>query len=92
MASVIVGKVKIIATIGPATEKPEILKELIKYVDGVRINFSHGSPEEWRTRVTNVRDIRGDITVLGDLRGPGVRTGSMNPITLNVAIMHCSLR
>ena len=84
MASVIVGKVKIIATIGPATEKPEILKELIKYVDGVRINFSHGNPEEWRTRVTNVRDIRGDITVLGDLRGPGVRTGSMNPITLNV--------
>ncbi|MGC9152994.1 MAG: pyruvate kinase [Vulcanisaeta sp.] len=78
------GKVKIIATIGPATEKPEILKELIKYVDGVRINFSHGGPEEWRTRVTNVRDIRSDITVLGDLRGPGVRTGSMNPITLNV--------
>ena len=46
------GKVKIIATIGPATEKPEVLRELVRYVDGVRINFSHGNANEWRTRVS----------------------------------------
>jgi pyruvate kinase len=79
-----VGKVKIIATIGPATEKPEVLRELVRYVDGVRINFSHGNANEWRTRVFNVREFRGDVAILGDLRGPGVRTGVMKPIYLNV--------
>jgi len=79
-----VGKVKIIATIGPATEKPEVLRELVRYVDGVRINFSHGNANEWRTRVSNVREFRGDVAILGDLRGPGVRTGVMKPIYLNV--------
>ncbi|MFP3296431.1 MAG: pyruvate kinase [Vulcanisaeta sp.] len=78
------GKVKIIATIGPATEKPEVLRELVRYVDGVRINFSHGNANEWRTRVSNVREFRGDVAILGDLRGPGVRTGVMKPIYLNV--------
>ncbi len=51
------GKVKIIATIGPSSEKPEVLKELIKYVDGIRINFSHGSTEEWRSRIMNARGL-----------------------------------
>jgi len=78
-----VGKVKIIATIGPATEKPEVLRELVRYVDGVRINFSHGNANEWRARVSNVREFRGDVAILGDLRGPGVRTGVMKPIYLN---------
>jgi pyruvate kinase len=78
-----VGKVKIIATIGPATEKHEVLRELVRYVDGVRINFSHGNANEWRTRVFNVREFRGDVAILGDLRGPGVRTGVMKPIYLN---------
>ncbi|MCG2869360.1 MAG: pyruvate kinase [Vulcanisaeta sp.] len=78
------GKVKIVATIGPASEKPEVLRELVKYVDGVRINFSHGTSSEWRTRVLNVREFRGDVAVLGDLRGPGVRTGAMKPIHVNV--------
>ena len=78
------GKVKIIATIGPASEKPEVLRELIRYVDGIRINFSHGNAEEWKSRILNARGFRGDIAILGDLRGPGVRTGSMKPVTLNV--------
>ncbi|MGC8607700.1 MAG: pyruvate kinase [Vulcanisaeta sp.] len=77
------GKVKIVATIGPTSEKTEVLKELIKYVDGIRINFSHGNTEEWKSRILNARELRSDIAVLGDLRGPGVRTGSMKPLTLN---------
>ncbi|WP_069806440.1 pyruvate kinase [Vulcanisaeta thermophila] len=76
-------KVKIIATIGPSTEKPEVLRELVKYVDGVRINFSHGNPTEWRNRISNVREIRSDVAILGDIRGPGIRTGSLTPITVN---------
>ncbi|ADY01769.1 pyruvate kinase [Vulcanisaeta moutnovskia 768-28] len=79
----VVGKVKIVATIGPTSEKTEVLKELIKYVDGIRINFSHGNTEEWKSRILNARELRSDIAVLGDLRGPGVRTGSMKPLTLN---------
>lgn len=81
--TIIVGKVKIVATIGPASEKPDTLRELIKYIDGIRINFSHGNTEEWRTRVMSAREFRSDITVLGDLRGPGIRTGDMRPITIN---------
>jgi pyruvate kinase len=59
------------------------LRELVRYVDGVRINFSHGNANEWRTRVFNVREFGGDVAILGDLRGPGVRTGVMKPIYLN---------
>ncbi|MHA2239085.1 MAG: pyruvate kinase, partial [Candidatus Hodarchaeales archaeon] len=34
---------KIVSTIGPASDKIVILKELLKYVDVCRLNFSHGS-------------------------------------------------
>lgn len=77
------GKIKIIATIGPSSEGPEVLRELVKYVDGIRINFSHGNTEEWMSRISKAREFRNDIAVLGDIRGPGVRTGAMKSISVN---------
>ena len=45
-------RTKIVATLGPATDEPKVLEELVRAgVDVVRLNFSHGQPEE-RTQCT----------------------------------------
>ncbi len=68
-------RTKIVATIGPATDDPKVLDEVIEAgVDVVRVNFSHGSPEEHKLRVETVRNrarAHGrQVGVLGDLQGP----------------------
>lgn len=72
-------RTKIVATLGPATEAPEMLGKLIAAgVDVVRLNFSHGSAGEHRQRAQNVRQqakAQGrDVGVLVDLQGPKIRT------------------
>lgn len=72
-------RTKIVATLGPATDDPKVLDEIIDAgVDVVRINFSHGSHEEHRQRVELVRNrarAHGrQVGVLGDLQGPKIRT------------------
>lgn len=69
---------KILATLGPATDKPGVLRELIAAgVDVVRINFSHGTADEQRERVRQARSLAAelgrDLGVLGDLQGPKIR-------------------
>ncbi len=71
-------RTKIIATLGPATESDEALDAVVKAgVDVVRLNFSHGNPEDHIARAENVRRI-GDanqryLGVLADLQGPKIR-------------------
>lgn len=93
-------RTKIVATLGPATDKPETLKELLRYVDVVRVNFSHGDPEEHQARVEAVRktaqDIGRFVAVLGDLQGPKIRVARFaqgpirlapgDPFTLNMSL------
>ncbi len=72
-------RTKIVATLGPATDDPKVLDEIIEAgVDVVRINFSHGSHEEHQKRVEAVRNrarAHGrQVGVLGDLQGPKIRT------------------
>ena len=74
-------RTKIVATIGPATDDPKVLDEVIEAgVDVVRVNFSHGAPEEHKLRVDTVRNrarAHGrQVGVLGDLQGPKIRTES----------------
>ncbi|WP_444943652.1 pyruvate kinase [Microbulbifer sp. ZKSA006] len=69
---------KIVATLGPGTDKPRVIDEMIRAgVNVVRLNFSHGSAEDHRRRVTEVRnaaEAQGKIVaVLGDLQGPKIR-------------------
>lgn len=71
-------RTKIVATLGPATDDPKVLDKIIEAgVDVVRINFSHGSPEEHTGRVEKVRNrarAHGrQVGVLCDLQGPKIR-------------------
>jgi pyruvate kinase len=71
-------RTKIVATLGPATDAPEVLESMIRAgVDVVRVNFSHGTEEDHRTRVEEIRGISAragkDVAILGDLQGPKIR-------------------
>lgn len=73
-------RTKIVATIGPASESPEVLDQLIGAgVNVVRLNFSHGTPEEHRTRAENVRAAAKKhgviVGILADMQGPKIRIG-----------------
>ncbi len=73
-------RTKIIATLGPATSKPEVLDELIAAgVDVFRLNFSHGSHESHAETFKLVKDAIArsgrHVAVLGDLCGPKIRVG-----------------
>ena len=49
-------KTRIIATLGPATEQPEMIERLLQAgVDVFRLNMSHGSHEEHRKNIRNIR-------------------------------------
>ncbi|MGY8895144.1 MAG: pyruvate kinase [Gammaproteobacteria bacterium] len=74
-------RTKILATLGPATDRPGVLDSILKAgVNVVRINFSHGSEEEHLGRVKAVRDWAEAndtyIGVLMDLQGPKIRIAS----------------
>lgn len=75
-------KVKIVATIGPATDNYDTLLEIIKAgVDVCRINFSHGTHEEHLKVIDLVRridkELNLNICILGDLQGPKLRIGEV---------------
>ena len=75
-------RTKIVATIGPASRDPKMLRELfLAGVNVVRLNFSHGTHEEHAAVIADVRSIADDlqmhIAVLQDLPGPKVRTGPL---------------
>ena len=49
---------KIVATLGPASSDPVVLERLLRAgVDGVRLNFSHGTAQDHRDRATLVREV-----------------------------------
>ena len=72
---------KILATLGPATDAPRVLQRLIAAgVDAVRLNYSHGKPEDHARRAAAVREAAAkagrDIGILADLQGPKIRIES----------------
>jgi len=73
-------KTKIVCTIGPATEKEEMLIKLIKSgMNVMRLNFSHGDFAEHQARVDTLRKIikttDAPVAILQDLAGPKIRIG-----------------
>src|SRR4249920_2007147 len=74
-------RTKILTTLGPASDTPKVLAEMIRAgVDAVRVNFSHGDPEDHAKRVQRVRDAASAVGkwvgVLADLQGPKIRIDS----------------
>ncbi|MEZ5542199.1 MAG: pyruvate kinase [Pseudomonadota bacterium] len=71
-------RTKIVATLGPATDKDNVLDDMIRAgMDVVRVNFSHGSHEEHQRRAETVRNraraYGHQVGVLADLQGPKIR-------------------
>jgi len=89
-------KTKIVCTIGPASNTPEILKTLINAgMDVARLNFSHGTHEDHKQNLEAVRSaslaLNEPITILQDLGGPKIRIGTFSTpfIQLNPGAEFC---
>lgn len=83
-------KTKIVATLGPACDRPEILRNMIRCgMNVVRLNLSHGNYTEHAQRVKILREVaaeeRAHVAVMVDTRGIEVRTGTLQdgPVELN---------
>lgn len=75
-------KTKIVATIGPASNSREVLKELILAgVNVARLNFSHGTHEQHNEVINTIRglsrELEKPVGILLDLQGPKIRTGKI---------------
>ncbi len=77
-----VRRTKILATVGPATDSVDRLRELIDGgADAFRVNFSHGTDDEHRTLIRRIRAAVGrtdhEIAIVGDVQGPKIRIGEL---------------
>src|SRR5215216_770305 len=75
-------KTKIIATLGPATDSPEMIRALIEAgVDCFRLNMSHATHDGVRAVVPRIRAAARDAgkvtAILMDTQGPAIRTGDL---------------
>ena len=75
-------RAKIVCTIGPASESPEILEALIRSgMNVARLNFSHGTHEEHAANIRSIREISGrlgrSVAILQDLAGIKLRLGDV---------------
>ena len=75
-------KTKIVCTIGPASDSPEMLEKLIEAgMNVARLNFSHGSHDEHAVRIAAIRDaaekLNKPVGILLDTKGPEIRTHDM---------------
>jgi len=71
---------KILATLGPASDTKDIIRDLITAgVDNVRMNFSHGTAEDHKRRFDLIREIEAEmgksIGIIADMQGPKLRVG-----------------
>jgi pyruvate kinase len=78
-------RTKIIATVGPATDSYEKIYALIKAgVNGLRLNFSHGTHEERDRQVPWIRQAAAElgkpVAIIQDLQGPKVRLGDFEGV------------
>src|SRR4051812_3796350 len=73
-------KAKIICTLGPSSDTPEVIEGLIRAgMNVARLNFSHGTQEDHRRRVNTIRKVSRKlgipVAVLQDVQGPKIRLG-----------------
>jgi pyruvate kinase len=77
-------KTKIVATIGPASESPEVMRQMLEAgMDVARINFSHGDFDSHQRVMHDLRQAASALgrrlAILADLPGPKMRLGQISP-------------
>ncbi len=77
-------RVKIVCTLGPSTESPEMITRLIQEgMDIARLNFSHGNHAFHQTLFNNIREasrkLKKSVAIMQDLQGPKLRVGTLPP-------------
>jgi pyruvate kinase len=83
-------KTKIVATIGPASESPEMLERLIRAgLNVARLNFSHGDLADHAERIARIRAAERAtgqrVAIMADLPGPKMRLGKIEPEPIQLA-------
>ena len=73
-------KVRILATLGPASNTPEVIRQLVVAgADAFRINMSHGTHADHKQLIDAIRGLESELdrptTILADLQGPKLRVG-----------------
>ncbi len=76
-------RTKILATIGPASNAPNTLRELLRAgADAVRLNFSHGTDDEHRLLLRRAHEAAhstgSETAIVGDVQGPKIRIGPIS--------------
>ena len=83
-------KTKIIATLGPSSDDPEVLKSMIAAgLDVARFNFSHGSHESHKERIGNLRKVceslGATVALMADTKGPEIRLETFHDGSVELA-------
>ena len=81
--AIIFKRTKILATLGPPTSSPEMIKELITAgTNGFRLNFSHGDNQQRDDQISWIREASKKngkpVAILQDLQGPKIRLGMLS--------------
>ena len=80
-------RTRIVATLGPASESDQTIRELMEAgVDVFRLSFAHGDIPTCIDRLRRVRALAPDLAIMVDIPGPKIRAGSFGtkPVSLNV--------
>ena len=82
---------KIVATLVPSSSDEAVLRRMVEAgVDIVRLNFSHGTPDDHRARVDLLRTITRDtgrtVGIMADLQGPKIRVGKFENGKIELAV------
>ena len=83
-------RTKIVATVGPASRSPEVLRQLLDAgVDVFRLNFAHATADQHAENVRRIRTVSKEagreVGIVGDLPGPKLRLGELES---GVAVLH----
>jgi pyruvate kinase len=78
-----VRRTRIVATLGPASQKPATLDQMVEAgVDAFRLNFSHGTEKEHRATLRSLRSLglrsHREFARIADLQGPKIRLGELS--------------
>ncbi len=84
-------RTKIVATIGPATQSKEVLRQLIQAgATTLRLNFSHGTHEDHHQSIRLIRqtafELNQPVGILQDLQGPKIRVGKFTNATKSIVL------